>query len=112
MTRRFTAQGSNTGFTCQHCGRDVPPLDNGSYRNHCPHCLWSLHLDIFPGDRANSCLGGLEPIAAEHSGKKGWIIVHKCQKCGQLRRNKAALNDSVPDDYDAIITLTSGRGSF
>ena len=77
--RRFIAQGTNQAFTCTHCGKDVPALDNGSYRNHCPYCLYSLHVDINPGDRANPCLGLLEPIGVDYSGKKGWIILHRCQ---------------------------------
>lgn len=104
--RRFTAQGTNTGFRCAYCGEPVPPLQNGSYRNHCPRCLYSLHVDVFPGDRANPCGGPLEPVGAEHSGKKGWVIVHRCTLCGELRRNKAALDDAVPDDFERLVALT------
>ncbi len=104
--RRFTAQGTNTGFSCLHCGEPVPPLQNGSYRNHCPACLYSLHIDIFPGDRANPCYGPLEPVGAEYNGKKGWVIVHRCGRCGELRRNKAALDDATPDDFDRLVALT------
>lgn len=105
-TRRFTAQGTNTGFTCLHCGEVVPPLQNGSYRNHCPSCLYSLHVDIFPGDRANPCGGLLEPVGAEQSAKKGWVILYRCTRCGASGRNKAALDDAVADDYDRLIALT------
>lgn len=104
--RRFTAQGTNTGFTCAHCGESVPPLQNGSYRNHCPFCLYSLHVDIFPGDRANPCGGLLEPVGAEHSGKKGWVILYRCARCGAPGRNKAALDDEVPDDFGRLVALT------
>lgn len=105
--KRFTAQGTNTGFRCAHCTADVPPLANGSYRNHCPYCLYSLHVDVNPGDRASDCGGLLEPVGVEHNAKKGWIIVHRCQACGSLRRNKAALDDpDVPDNYDTIIGLS------
>ena len=108
--RRFTAQGTNAGFACVHCARDVPPLANGSYRNHCPHCLYSLHVDIFPGDRASDCGGVLEPVGVDYSGKKGWIIIHRCRTCGDVRRNKAALDDAaMPDDYDAILDLSQRR---
>lgn len=107
--RRFTAQGTNTGFVCANCDRTVPPLQNGSYRNHCPFCLYSLHVDVFPGDRANECHGLLEPVGAEHSGKKGWVIISRCARCGDLRRNKAALDDAVPDDFERLIALTKPR---
>lgn len=42
----------NTAFICQNCKREVLPIPNGSYRNHCPFCLFSLHVDgEIPGDR-------------------------------------------------------------
>jgi DNA-directed RNA polymerase subunit RPC12/RpoP len=104
--RRFTAQGTNTAFTCVHCHAEVPPLDNGSYRNHCPYCLYSLHVDINPGDRANECKGVLEPASVDYNSKKGWVILHRCQRCGEVRRNKAALDDSVSDDYELIVVLS------
>lgn len=107
MARRFTVQGTNSAFTCAHCGYLVQPLENGSVRNHCPSCLYSLHVDEFPGDRASLCSGVLEPIQIEQSAKKGWIIVHRCQKCGAEKRNKAALDDpNQPDDFNAIIQLS------
>lgn len=103
--RRFIAQSRNVGFCCLNCGAEVPPLTSGSCRNHCPHCLYSLHLDVNPGDRASDCRGLLEPVAVSYSGKKGWIIHHRCRRCGALRRNKAALEDAVPDNYQLIIAL-------
>ena len=107
MTRRFVVTGTNNAFACAHCGQSVQPLQNGSVRNHCPHCLHSLHVDNHPGDRANQCHGLLEPIGVEQSGKKGWVIVHRCLSCGAVKRNKAALDDPVqPDDYETIVTLS------
>ncbi|QFP76941.1 RNHCP domain-containing protein [Deinococcus sp. AJ005] len=106
-SRRFTVQGTNNAFTCQHCGAEVLPLTNGSVRNHCPACLYSLHVDVLPGDRASTCHGLLVPVGAEQSGKKGWIIVHQCAKCAFIGRNRAALDDTQqPDDWDALIALT------
>lgn len=103
--RRFIGQGKNVGFVCAHCGREVPPL-KGSYRNHCPYCLYSLHVDINPGDRAAGCGGLLEPIGVDYSAKKGWSILSRCQRCGALKRNKAALDDPLPDNYDLLIELS------
>jgi RNHCP domain len=65
-------------------------------------------VDVNPGDRASDCRGLLEPVGVEQSGKKGWVIVHRCQKCGDIRRNKAALDDpNQPDDFDVIIKISS-----
>ena len=105
--KRFTKNDS--GFVCAHCGRKVEPLGYTS-RNHCPFCLWSLHLDINPGDRASDCGGQLRPIKVETDPKKGFIIVHKCEKCGEIRRNRAATDAKIqPDDIDLIIKLTAAE---
>ncbi len=105
--KRFTKNDS--GFVCAHCGKEVEPLGYTS-RNHCPFCLWSLHLDINPGDRASDCGGQLRPIKVETDPKKGYIIVHKCEKCGEIRRNRAATDAKIqPDDIDLIIKLTAAE---
>ena len=61
------------GFVCAHCGKSVEPLGYSS-RNHCPFCLWSLHVDELPGDRANECAGLMEPSRVELDSKKGYVI--------------------------------------
>ena len=100
----------NTAFTCVNCGAEVPPLEGGGLRNHCHACLHSLQLDIFPGDRASDCGGLLVPAGVVQSGKKGWVIVHRCAMCGAVRRNRAALDDpGVSDDYDVILAISAGR---
>jgi DNA-directed RNA polymerase subunit RPC12/RpoP len=105
--KRFSK--NDDGFVCAHCGKEVLPLKYTS-RNHCPFCLWSLHLDVNPGDRASDCGGELEPISAQPDPKKGYIIVHKCVKCGAIRRNKAATEaKDQPDDIKKIIALTVNR---
>ncbi len=97
---------NDSGFTCAHCGREVKPLGYSS-RNHCPFCLWSLHLDNNPGDRASECGGELEPVFAEPDPKKGYIITHRCVKCGSIRRCRTAHEAKVqPDDINLIIKLT------
>lgn len=106
-TKRFTKNDS--GFICANCGRKVEPLQSTS-RNHCPFCLCSLHVDIFPGDRANPCGGLMVPVKAEPDPKKGYIITHKCTKCGALSRNRAAHEaKNQPDDIEKIIDLTVNR---
>ena len=65
--------------------------------------MYSKHVDINPGDRAEECHGLLEPIRVEISSKKGYVIVYKCQKCGAIRKNKAAKDDNM----DIIIKLSA-----
>jgi len=106
--KRFVGQGANQPFTCVECGTEVLPLAAGGYRNHCPACLCSLHVDVNPGDRANDCGGVMEPVGAELTGKKGWVIVHRCRRCGEVRRNKAALDDPrQPDDLSVLARVAS-----
>jgi hypothetical protein len=93
--RQFQRKKEN--FICQNCGATV--IGNG-YTNHCPHCLYSKHVDINPGDRAADCGGLMEPIDLEQ--KDGhYTLVHKCQKCGFIRRNKVCPDD----DFEAVLTL-------
>ena len=103
--KRFSK--NDNGFVCTHCGREVLPLGYTS-RNHCPFCLWSKHLDINPGDRQSGCGGDMEPISAEPDAKRGFVIIHRCVKCGAVRRNKAAVGAKTqPDDISQIIALTA-----
>lgn len=98
--KRFTEIDEE--FVCSHCGRKVPKLGY-SCRNHCPYCLYSKHVDINPGDRAETCQGKLRPIGLEIDSKKGYVIIHKCEKCGKIRKNKAAKDDNM----DLMIQLSA-----
>ena len=104
--KRF--QKNDDGFVCLHCGKAVPPLEYSS-RDHCPWCLYSRHVDRFPGDRANPCRGLLEPVSARPDAKKGFVIEYRCQVCGQTARCRAALGRGVTDDMEALIALTVNR---
>ncbi|MBE6680279.1 MAG: RNHCP domain-containing protein [Ruminococcaceae bacterium] len=109
-SKRFAKNDS--GFICQNCGKEVEPLGSSS-RNHCPFCLCSIHIDIMPGDRANTCLGILDPIKVLLDSKKGYVIVHRCRKCGEIKRNRAAHDAKVqPDDMDFLIKLTAAEVDF
>jgi DNA-directed RNA polymerase subunit RPC12/RpoP len=95
----------NAGFICVNCGKTILPLNNGSYRNHCPYCLYSRHVDKQPGDRKEHCGGLMEPIGIRYKSGKGYQIVHRCLVCGEERVNKAAVNTGQPDDADALTGL-------
>lgn len=105
-TKRFSKNDS--GFTCVACGKEVLPLGYTS-RNHCPFCLCSLHVDINPGDRLNACRGILRPIKAIPDAKRGYVIIHRCERCGEISRNRSAHEAKVqPDDSELLIKLTAG----
>lgn len=87
-------------FVCANCGKEVSPLGYTS-RDHCPYCLYSIHIDNIPGDRANTCHGLLKPFMVEPNSKKGYIISYKCTKCGEIKRNKSADDD----DFDVLLAI-------
>lgn len=97
----------NSAFECVRCGEHVHALATGSYRNHCPSCLWSLHVDVTPGDRASACGGPMRPAGLAHRSGKGWMIVHACERCGHTHRTRAALDDpEQPDDAVQVARLS------
>ena len=89
-------------FVCEHCGEEV--VGTG-YTNHCPKCLWSKHVDVDPGDRAETCRGMMEPVALEGS-TPHYRILHRCQTCAAERR----VDVSDRDDAGALIALSSKPG--
>lgn len=95
MSSKFKRKIEN--FVCQNCDFEVK--GNG-FTNHCPKCLYSKHVDIFPGDRSEDCGGLMAPISAEENGGK-WSIIHKCQKCSKLQKNKI----SPDDDFDKVVEI-------
>ena len=85
----------NETFTCKNCGRIVVPEGAGSeHRNHCPNCLYSLHVDIRPGDRESDCGGHMEPVAVWVKKSGEWAMIHRCKMCGVFRANRVAADDN------------------
>lgn len=111
--------------TCKHCGNIftldppvgwVPPKIFGQFqRNHCPKCLYSIHIDDKYGDRkmwcghkinengpdyddANFSSSLLVPISKTINHNGILCIVHECEKCKKDRICKVA-----PDDNKQIL---------
>ena len=97
MLKKF--QRTKEDFTCEKCGFVVK---GSGYTNHCPHCLWSKHVDINPGDRQETCHGLMEPMSVELKGGE-YTILHRCIVCGFEKRNKTAKDD----DFDVIVQLST-----
>jgi hypothetical protein len=96
----------NESFSCLNCGCTIPPAVS-TCRDHCPHCLFSLHVDINPGDRAANCGGKLHPKAYSTHKKKGYMIHYVCEKCGAERVNKFLAHDeNASDNFDALLKLS------
>ena len=81
-------------FVCENCGKDVKKL-NYTSRDHCPYCLYSIHIDNNPGDRSCSCLGDLKPIGVENHKNGLYKIIYKCSKCGVVKKNIQATDDDI-----------------
>jgi hypothetical protein len=90
-------------FQCGHCGKQVSVPDRAC--NHCPHCLWSMHVGF--GARIEhvtgpACGGMLEPRNRRRAlGLE--VIDHHCTGCGYVcygvpvqmtRENASALIDA------------------
>jgi ribosomal protein L40E len=84
-------------FTCEHCGAKVA---GSGYTNHCPKCLWSKHVDVNPGDRAEPCGGMMKPTAVEGT-TPHYRLVQVCERCGATRR----VNVAEEDNMEAILFL-------
>lgn len=105
MSRRFQRRVED--FACANCGRKVA---GDGYTNHCPHCLWSAHVDVHPGDRAETCGGLMRPLRVETQGG-AWTLVHECTACRIVRRCKTATGD----DREALLELAriaAGAAAF
>lgn len=84
-------------FACGHCGHEVK---GDGFTNHCPKCLWSKHVDVDPGDRAEACGGLMRPVDLYYR-RHEWIITHRCETCGFNRGDKIR----PEDDFNQAIEL-------
>lgn len=94
-TRTF--KKTKEDFSCERCGTAVR---GDGYTNHCPACLWSKHVDVFPGDRREKCGGMMKPIGVRRKGDT-YSITHQCERCGAEKVNKMAPNDN----FDALLAI-------
>ncbi len=89
-------------FECLHCGQHV---EGNGYTNHCPHCLWSRHVDINPGDRLADCDGMMAAVRIHKKGER-YRILHRCEICGHEAWNQSAKKDN----FDRLLALAKSMG--
>lgn len=89
-------------FVCSVCSYHV---QGTGYTNHCPNCLYSLHVDTHPGDRQEQCHGIMKPIDIVTQGGSPVDVIHQCQRCHVIKTNK--LDDK--DSMDAIIQVMEDK---
>ncbi|MGK2849094.1 MAG: RNHCP domain-containing protein [Minisyncoccota bacterium] len=90
-------QRRKENFKCGYCGFQM--TGNG-YTNHCARCLYSKHVDVFPGDRMAKCQGLMEPVTVTAS-DAGYRLQHRCLCCGYVKNNKTDPRDS----FEALLCL-------
>jgi rubrerythrin len=88
-------------FICENCGIEI--IGNG-YTNHCDVCLFSKHVDLNPGDRLGLCGGLMTPAEIIQEGQN-FSILHKCQKCGILKKNKISEKDS----FEKVLEISKNK---
>lgn len=107
MRTRF-ADSTFGDFRCAHCQALVSSmhvLSGVNNRNHCPYCLWSLHLDLYSaGDRLSACKAPMEPIGLtvkrsrnkyRFDGRGELMLIHQCIECRSLSINRIAADDDA-----------------
>lgn len=95
-------------FRCANCGAAVPEHGRTA-RNHCPRCLYSLHVDVIPGDRAAECGGLMEPTGVRITAGEV-VLRHRCRRCGAERSVRSVADGDVPDDWAVIVALSARGG--
>jgi hypothetical protein len=109
-------------FRCFNCGQEIPVNQymGTANRNHCPHCLWSKHVDQNPGDRKSDCHCSMEPIGLtfkqEGLDKYGnlrqgeLMVIHRCLKDDKISINRIAADDDpekILEVFQQSLTLNS-----
>jgi hypothetical protein len=95
--RRALRRGvPSESFKCHNCKAFIGmPLTGGRHRNHCPNCLWSLHVDLkTPGDRASDCRSLMEPVGVQARRNGEQAVLHRCRGCGIERHCRVAADDN------------------
>lgn len=99
----------NDSFTCQVCSYFVDSAQ-GTFRNHCSHCLTSKHVDsVIPGDRASVCHGLMIPVEIEGTNPDDLVIIHECERCGKVSRNTIARDDNRRTLFNMIRKQAGGH---
>lgn len=90
-------------FECQNCHFLVSKRGGGYCRNHCPKCLYSLHVDLnLPGDRQSTCFGLMKPIdVILNTKKRNYQLIQQCLKC----KYQHAVTVAKDDDMNLILHI-------
>lgn len=97
-------RAASDAFRCKKCKTMIDrPASGTLQRNHCPVCLYSVHVDTRAGDRAAECGSSMEPISIWVRSDE-WVLLHRCLGCGVIHSNRIA-----PDDNEAVLLSLAAR---
>ena len=101
--QRHSRASEDEAFKCKQCRRFIGALPSGGHhRNHCPFCLYSLHVDDRrTGDRQSICRSRMQPIGSFQRRNGEHVLVHLCLGCGFERFNRIAADD----DFELVLSL-------
>ncbi|MDE1811177.1 MAG: RNHCP domain-containing protein [Candidatus Micrarchaeota archaeon] len=97
-SKRFSRNKED--FKCRNCGAQVKGT---GYTDHCPRCLYSMHMDVNPGDRKAACHGMMRPASASADRKGFFTIYYVCTKCWA----KVSCRAAEEDDSELLHKLMS-----
>ncbi|MEA3273374.1 MAG: RNHCP domain-containing protein [Patescibacteria group bacterium] len=94
-------------FTCRYCRKEIATDKEAGIqnRNHCPYCLYSVHLDQkISGDRKSVCGGKMKPLGLTFKKTKPskyqgtnqgeLMLIHQCCNCKKISINRIAGDDN------------------
>ncbi|GAC1429256.1 MAG: hypothetical protein PVS3B3_34570 [Ktedonobacteraceae bacterium] len=101
--QRRVRVSEDEAFKCKQCRRFIGAVSSGGHhRNHCPFCLFSLHVDDRrTGDRQSICKSRMQPIGSFQRRNGEHVLVHRCLGCGYERFNRIAADD----DFELVLSL-------
>lgn len=71
------------------------------------HIVIIVHIvyPLYPGDRVSLCKGLMKPVSYRYNSKKGYQIMHRCEKCSKEQWNIIAENTVQEDDFIGWLKL-------
>jgi hypothetical protein len=56
-----------------------------------------VHVDGEIGDRSSNCGGLMQPIGKMYKKDEEEVLVHECERCGKIRKNRVAGDDDTTE---------------
>ena len=93
--RNHHSRVSKNEFRCGYCKLLVSTVAVGTrYRNHCPNCGYSRHVDLPYSHGTSDCRGLMKPIGLTFKKNGELSLVHYCLSCQVMDRNRLSGDDN------------------